>query len=249
MRRRTLLLGSLLTAGLCASTAQAFSEPLLYSEDALNGGGGGRFFTGAPLDGYSCSVCHEGGAAPSVSVSGFPLSYVPGQTYQVAVTWTQPTSPHALNLEVVDTSGRATGVLALPLPEDVGEDDLCILSDDEAFRSEQASSLVESGARRIVAVRGCGARSLHFSFTAPDQPKALLAASVVRSDKSADTHGDGVLALRLVGERQGQARAWSSAESCGISPVGQSSESAAAVIALLGAWLWRRSRLPSNRDL
>ena len=60
MRRGALLFAScLLTSSLTAGAAHAFSEPLLYPEDPLNGGGGGRFFTGSPLDAYSCAVCHR----------------------------------------------------------------------------------------------------------------------------------------------------------------------------------------------
>src|SRR5262245_23122316 len=40
--------------------ARAFSDPTIYGKYPSQklGGGGGRYFTGSPADGYSCSVCH-----------------------------------------------------------------------------------------------------------------------------------------------------------------------------------------------
>jgi hypothetical protein len=37
--------------------AHAYSELERFGEPAVDGGGGGRYFTGAPTDGYSCHVC------------------------------------------------------------------------------------------------------------------------------------------------------------------------------------------------
>jgi hypothetical protein len=61
---------------LCASgtrSVRAYSAPEAYVEPSSTGGGGGRWFTGSPADGFNCGVCH----LPSPSVREFPL-YVAG---------------------------------------------------------------------------------------------------------------------------------------------------------------------------
>lgn len=204
MRRAALHAGCLVGCSLTTLAAHAFSEPLLYGEDPLSGGGGGRFFTGSPLDAYSCAVCHQGAPPPSVRLSGFPEVFVPGKTYDIALTWTHPAAPHALNLEIVDEDGRAAGELALPASESLTADDRCTFTEDELLKDTQASYLVASETRTIVGVRACGARTLHFAFTAPRASKVALTASVVRSDESEDVSGDGVLELRQLAYRSGE---------------------------------------------
>ena len=217
MRSCAVLFAScLLSLSLTAGAAHAFSEPLLYPEDPLNGGGGGRFFTGSPLDAYSCAVCHQGGVPPKVTLSGLPKSFEPGTTYDIVLSWTTPTAPHGLNLEVVDVEGRAAGELALPATADLTADDRCTFTDDPIFKGKQASYLVQRGTRTIVGVRPCGARSLHFSFTAPDAAKVALTASVVRSDDSKDVQGDGVVELRQISYRGNEFAQLVSGAGCGV---------------------------------
>jgi len=55
------------------------------------GGGGGRYFTGSPADGFDCSVCHtspEGYSFP-LRQKGLPLDgYVPGKVYEeITLSW------------------------------------------------------------------------------------------------------------------------------------------------------------------
>ncbi len=204
MRYNVLWSSCLLVCSAAASDAHAFSEPTLYGDEVVNGGGGGRFFTGAPLDGFTCAVCHQGGTPPELTISGFPSRFVPGTSYDIVLSWQHPESPHALNLEVVDSDGRAAGELLLPPEDELQDDDRCILSEDEALRQLQASYLTEFGERTVVGVRGCGARRLHFSFTAPDTARVALTASVLRADGSDDPKGDGVRALRQVANRVGE---------------------------------------------
>jgi MYXO-CTERM domain-containing protein len=240
--KQTALLASVLALLAPTGVVRAFSEPTLYTEPTVMGGGGGRFFTGAPLDAYTCAVCHEGGERPKVEITGFPDLYEPGKTYQVVVSWTQPSSPHALNLEVVDSDGRAAGKLALPAEDELLDDDRCILSEDEAFRSVQASYLMSYGARTVLGVRGCGARSLHFSFTAPDGPKLALAASVLRADGSEDPKGDGVVEVRQISRRVDDPLVGAVGGSCATgSPQALAGSWAGALAVFLGAWLRRRS--------
>jgi hypothetical protein len=241
MRRSGLYVAGLLGCSLTAAAAQAFSEPLLYGEDPINGGGGGRFFTGSPLDAYSCAVCHQGSEPPSVTLSGFPTSFEPGKTYDVSLTWTHPAAPHGLNLEIVDVDGRAAGELALPAPDSLTTDDRCTFTDDDTLRDTQASYLVASETRTIVGVRPCGARSLHFSFTAPKTAKVALTASVVRSDESDDVSGDGVLELRQIAYRNGES---APSAGCAVHQPGRSVVLHFALTAVLGLLLVRRRARP-----
>ncbi len=74
-----------------ASRVLAFSEPAYYPSDPAGGGGGGRWFTGSPAEGYGCSVCHTGSPTQQqypLYVEGLPAAgYVPGATYDVRLTW------------------------------------------------------------------------------------------------------------------------------------------------------------------
>ncbi len=95
-----------------APDAAAFSDPGLFAAPALDGGGAGHQFTGAPGDGLACDVCHRGGPAPAFAIEGVPDELEPGTRYQVVVRWTDP-APHALQLELVDDAG-ASPAIALP---------------------------------------------------------------------------------------------------------------------------------------
>jgi hypothetical protein len=56
------------------------------------GGGGGRYFTGSPADGYGCSVCHSGPEKFSfpVRVTGLPMNgYIPGTTSSIRLSWAE----------------------------------------------------------------------------------------------------------------------------------------------------------------
>src|SRR5690348_3551226 len=84
----TWLLAAFALIALPTARVQAFSDPSSFSKAANEGGGGGRYFSGSPLDGYTCSVCHRGGTAPEVNVSGVPLNgYTPGMAYEIKVDW------------------------------------------------------------------------------------------------------------------------------------------------------------------
>jgi hypothetical protein len=243
MRRSALYAACLFSCSLTAGGARAFSEPLLYSEDPMSGGGGGRFFTGSPLDAYSCAVCHQGAEPPTVRLSGFPTSFVPGKTYDINLTWTHPAAPHGLNLEIVDPEGRAAGEIALPAPDSLTADDRCTFTEDELLKDTQASYVVASETRRIVGVRACGARSLRFAFTAPRTSKVALTAAVVRSDESDDVSGDGVLELRQIAYRSGEPVP---SAGCAVRGSDRAFSPWAVLWALLGAQLFRRRRHRSD---
>jgi hypothetical protein len=93
-----------------AAPVWAFSQPSYYPRPALLGGGGGRWFTGSAADGFSCRVCHSGGQSWPMHLSGLPeLGYVPGQTYDIRVTWPEFTE-HAELIKQAPQTPTAMGM-------------------------------------------------------------------------------------------------------------------------------------------
>ena len=71
-----------------SNTAYAFTDPEFFHKEASEGGSEGRWFTGAPSDGFGCSVCHGGKPSERVVVEGLPTSgYVPGGVYNIRIAW------------------------------------------------------------------------------------------------------------------------------------------------------------------
>ncbi|MBK9033263.1 MAG: hypothetical protein IPL61_18655 [Myxococcales bacterium] len=85
-----------LVLAVAPTAALGFSEPERYAEPAIDGGGGGRYFTGAPPDGLSCSVCHGGGDTPEVKIAGLPDRIDAGKRYEATLTWPDDGRPYAL---------------------------------------------------------------------------------------------------------------------------------------------------------
>lgn len=193
---------ALMLALLCwPGRGHAFSDPAKFAAPATEGGGAGRYFTGAPRDPYSCSVCHRSDAAePSVVLEGLPTELVPNQTYQGRIRWDDIEASHALTLELSRADG-STPSLDLPFQlENAPAEQRCDASAD----SDPAVSRVDIADRRVLVVRDCGALELTFQFTAPDEPRVLLSVGIVRSDGMGDLAGDGVLEIRRVLPRAGE---------------------------------------------
>jgi hypothetical protein len=80
------------------SVAHAFADPLYFAKSADEGGGGGRWFTGSPADGYGCGVCHLPNQAEKLVVEGLPKNgYVPDKDYYIRIAWPETAArTHAL---------------------------------------------------------------------------------------------------------------------------------------------------------
>lgn len=174
-----------------AVSARAFSDPEMFAASPLEGGGGGRYFTGSPTDGQTCAACHRGGPEPVMTLSGLPERFEPGRRYEVAVRWQDMQAPHALQLELLSERGESP---ELALPDPLPAADRC----DSLPDGDPATYVKVSGARRIVGVRDCRASELRFSFVAPAARRLIFAATAVRSDSQGDSEGDGVSELRAV---------------------------------------------------
>ena len=232
----------LLVSGLLSRPAQAFSDPTLFAAPAAEGGGNGRFFTGSPVDGLACGVCHQGGETPAVSLTGLPSELVPRRGSEVRLGWDNAIAPHALQLELVDAQG------AQPDTELLALDALPSTSRCEGDESgEPAVYLTSVGSRRIVGVQDCGASELRFAFTAPDSSALYFAMGMVASDGSATASGDGVLELRKTLEQAGQAASFSGG-ACSFQGA-PARGGPFLLVGLLGFGLSRRRRSGSARHL
>ncbi|HKO90294.1 MAG TPA: hypothetical protein VJU61_04030 [Polyangiaceae bacterium] len=190
---------ALLLLTLSGARARAYSDPALFDAAPELAGGGGRLFTGSPQDGHSCSVCHVGGEAPRVELSGLPDEFEPGKLYQIGLRWDGQAASHALHVELVTKAGAHPKVLLEP-DSVLGADGRC----DADPEGEPAYYGIDRDARRIVGVRDCGASRVSLQFTGPTEgDEVYFAASIVRTDSSGTAKGDGVLDLRRRVRRKG----------------------------------------------
>ncbi len=174
--------------------ADAFSDEERFVEDSATGGGGGRYFTGSPVDGYGCAVCHRGGEEVRVQISGLPERFVPNTTYEVQVALQDLDASHALALELVMPPGEAAGSLALPAPESVPAAQRC----QAQASGSVPTTLHDVAGRQVLTLRDCGAQGMSFRWTAPEASEVTFAVGIVRSDASGTAEGDGVRELSRV---------------------------------------------------
>jgi hypothetical protein len=183
---------AIVSAGVPAA-ARAYRDPATFSAPVLEGGAAGRAFSGAPADGYTCNVCHRGGHAPRVTVSGVPdAGWEPGITYDLTVSFPEGARTVGAALEFSGPDGRAAGALELPAEGDLEAADRC--------RDGTVATVRESGrGRSVVRTRGCGARQVRVRWTAPDvaSPGVRLFVAAVAADDSGTPDGDGASALAL----------------------------------------------------
>ncbi|MDD9934827.1 MAG: hypothetical protein OXT09_14555 [Myxococcales bacterium] len=126
-----------LALALARTPALAYSTPDAYAERPSAGGGGGRWFTGSPAEGYGCSVCHSSEATQRqypLYVAGLPLDgYALATTQEVVLSWpefaaawstlrrdptmppppSQPTPAVGMIAELVAESGKGSGIIEI----------------------------------------------------------------------------------------------------------------------------------------
>ena len=227
-----------LSIGGRAAPARAFSDPERFMAPTHEGGGGGRFFTGSLSDGFTCAVCHRGGATPTVNIAGLPRTgFLPGQMVQVELSF-GGLGNHSLALEMVDDAGRDLGLELLP------EEQIAVTERCGAVQgARRASYLTQVGARRVLGLEACEARSVAFRFRTPQAARALFVASVLASDNSATIEGDGVTEIAQSLFQDGRSAAVASDSGCSAALPAQSGVlSSVALVALAALWRQRRSR-------
>jgi hypothetical protein len=200
MSSHQLLLALLCLMALPTRSAQAFSDPFSFNLTPIVAGGGGRFFTGAPGDAYTCKSCHSGGPSPKASVLGLPLSgYRPSSRYEISIRWPAELTKISLAVELTDDQGKAAGSLLLPPEDEVQPDELCEPVEEEVVAA-QLNDLVPG--RQIINVPDCGSKRVRFLWTAPasDVGRVWFAGSMVLSDGESDPFHDGVTDFgRIIG--------------------------------------------------
>lgn len=180
--------------GVCAIEAllwSAFSTPSSFAQPASEGGGGGRYFTGSPLDGFTCEVCHGGAQAPELEVPGLPERYEPGATYTLELAW--PDDVLGLVGEWVDSDGAGVGALAIPPDAIVRDLERCA----GGLRAVRTAVVDRPVARTIFAVPACGAHGARVQWTAPatDVGTVDVHIAAVVGDGGGDLEEDGTWRL------------------------------------------------------
>lgn len=92
--------------------AQAFNGLGAFEGSVMDGGGGGRYFTGSLRDGFTCGVCHQSETYFGMELRGLGASIEPGKTYTLTVAWEGDPTRVSVNGEIVGAKGFAAGKLA-----------------------------------------------------------------------------------------------------------------------------------------
>lgn len=176
---------------LVPARAHAYLDGARFVDPVLEGGAGGRFFTGAPGDGYGCVVCHGGGGTAAVTIEGLPEGgWAPGERYDLSVVFPEGSRSAGAVLEIADENGDPVGDLDLVPDAELEDADRC--RDDTA-----AVVLAPLSGRAVARAEVCGARRLRARWTAPAAPATgvRLFASAVLGDDSGDPTGDPAITL------------------------------------------------------
>jgi hypothetical protein len=242
-------------AALPPAPVRAFSDPTTFQNDIAEGGGGGRFFTGSPADGYTCKVCHSGAPSPDVHITGLPLErgYTPGTAYEVTIDWPDDLDNVALAAELTDGNGKGAGAIRLPPQNELFEPERCV----PVSAGLPAAMLIDAPSRTIIEVPNCGARRARFLWIAPAQGHGAVwfAGSLVHADGKNGVLGDGVTNFSTLIPSPSQRSAEVSAVTNGCSTAHVSGEggardvSLATLLALLTWLAHRRRRAFRCRDL
>lgn len=172
-----------------------YSSPSSYAQPVIpEGGGGGRWFTGSPADGFDCSVCHADGPRIEIGIQGLPVDgWIPGQSYELWIDWADPAAHVSLLVEFARANGGGIGQLELA-PQD------SLLPEERCGGGPRAAKLHPLEHDRTIASLGdCGASLLRMKWTAPAQADedAWLFLASVNADASDDPTGDGVMVERI----------------------------------------------------
>jgi hypothetical protein len=221
-----ILFGAALLPGLLPAAAHAFSEPKIYGDPAETGGGGGRWFTGSPADGYGCAVCHSGGGEVPLHITGLPVGgYVPGTEYIVKLNWPEVA---AFSAGAEQRNLRpSTGLVAEFVSEDGNGSGEVTLQPNFAMPSEQckrataadpvrfAATMFSSGAptadvlecstsekneRCLISIHPCGSSELRLVWKAPAQWSGPIwfAAGFVTTENASSAPNDNDYVTELV---------------------------------------------------
>jgi hypothetical protein len=185
-------LGTVVLSLASAQRARAYLDGSRFLAPAIEGGAGGRFFTGAPADGYTCSVCHREGQPFALALEGLPAEgWEAGQTYDLRIAFPAEARNVGAMIEIADAEGRGQGTLATVPDAELETADRC--------RTGEGATTVVLGVigRQLARTDVCGAARARIRWTAPPMPIAglRLHATAVLGDGSGDPRGDGSAVL------------------------------------------------------
>lgn len=193
------LIALALASALSPGAAHAFSDPTLFGLPPTEAGGGGRYFTGSPSDGYTCSACHAGAEGPELRVLGLPLrGYTPGRAYEITIDWSAAITHVSLSVELTDELGAGVGTIRLPPESELPSSERCLPETGGMGAGFLQNADLQ---RTIVSVMDeCGARQLRFLWTAPleDRGPVWFSGAVVRANDDDNVSGDGVTSITHV---------------------------------------------------
>ncbi|MEY4581519.1 MAG: hypothetical protein RL701_6222 [Pseudomonadota bacterium] len=238
----------ILLSVLCQATpVYAYQNPERFAVDVEQGGGGGRYFTGAPVDAYTCGVCHASPERSAVQVLGLPENeYEPGATYRIIVDWPDELSNVALNMEMSDLAGNPLGQWFAPDPATLPLPDHCTnpLSD-----TPTGTHVVLDAKRMVVAMSECGQHQLSVDWQAPVLPyDAWFSGSLIAANHDGKLSGDHAadFSRLLVVPRTADVPITNVLVSCSVTQPGHD-RSGWFVGALFVAWLACRHTLRTRR--
>ena len=180
------------------TTAHAFRDHLTFGLTSVEGGGGGRYFTGSRRDGYTCAVCHVDETppvtTPSIAVVGLPEDgYGLDESYVLTVELPDAEGSSGA-IEITDRFGAGVGTLTAA--EAPAVEDLCTPVD--TMPGSPGVFVVPLEARRMVAVANdCGVERLRVTWRAPAEPAGpvFVHAVVVAADGDILPPGDATAVL------------------------------------------------------
>ena len=220
-------------------SAHAFTTMASFNKAAIEGGGGGRHFTGSPRDGQDCSVCHRGGTEPTVMVTGLPEEgFDVERSYTFDFRWAGDFLG-AILVEVVDGEGRGAGTMAALAPGELSPEETCAAGGGGIV-------VALNDQRQVIGTDACGLSRLRARWTAPNTgiEQINVYASFVAGNRSADPRGDGVILLkRAFPIRGGSARGPQVGSGCQAAPSSGQGAPWAALGFLSTALVLRRRRL------
>jgi len=245
MTRSAVVLSIALAISAIAVDARAFSDVGRFDLAADAAGGGGRWFTGAPADGFTCAVCHGEPDIP-FAVEGLPdEGYRPGTSYILAFDLGESAGDVSMALEITDSAGTSVGTLEALPDADVRDEERCRPMDGMPPAGATDVWMTASG-RPVAVTRACGARVGRLSWTAPADGAGTVQvhAAAVRGNASGTTAGDrvGVIAHTLPVEGAPPPETIV-AGSCNASGAGSGLPLALAMLIPLLAWRRRRAAL------
>ncbi|HKP57738.1 MAG TPA: hypothetical protein VJV78_13495 [Polyangiales bacterium] len=200
--------------------AHAFADLFRFNDAAAQGGGGGRWFTGSPAEGYSCDVCHDGPRSAQVVVQGVPEIYQPGATYEMYVSWPATSLHVTAMVELTDQLGRGAGTSVVPeMAINPAETCQPIEQGVPAAVLLAGTGLGLADERQLVGMQDCGGNQLHWSWTAPatDIGPVVFSGGLVEPDQQKNAEGDrGVRLFRTIGSASQAAPEMQLSGSCAI---------------------------------